>query len=217
MKPNKDPNDSRTAKDPENPSWMDDTASIDSPSNQPDSVASASAESKTNANEVNPELDASELNESSAMDADSNVESHAATPPGATPTTPDVPPATEPAAPMHLRSRTPALIVLVLLLMVSSVVHGYLDGRWSPKADLQKLGSKLEELPNKVGTWELVATSQLDPAAERLLQCYGSSVREYLNLETGTRVNVAVLFGPRGPIACTLPKSATAAKGQKRR
>ncbi|TWT55873.1 hypothetical protein CA85_47710 [Allorhodopirellula solitaria] len=102
--------------------------------------------------------------------------------------------------------RIAATAVLVTLTLFAGVVHGYLDGRWSVNADLRAVGSKLDDLPEQVGDWRLVETTELDEGAAELLRCYGSTVRIYENAKTGAAVNVALLFGPRGPIAVHTPE-----------
>ncbi|TWU54479.1 hypothetical protein Poly51_31980 [Rubripirellula tenax] len=99
-----------------------------------------------------------------------------------------------------------ALVVLVSLVLVSCLVHGYLDGRWAANTNLQDQGKLLEGIPSQVGQWKLSKTSELDEKASQLLRCFGSTVREYSNEATGESVNVAIMFGPRGPIAVHTPE-----------
>ncbi len=111
--------------------------------------------------------------------------------------------------------RIAATAILVVLTLFAGVVHGYLDGRWTANADLHVVGSKLADLPEQVGDWRLTETTELDPGAADLLRCYGSSVRIYENMKTGAMVNVAVLFGPRGPIAVHTPEICYSSVGTK--
>ncbi|QDS96371.1 hypothetical protein FF011L_51790 [Roseimaritima multifibrata] len=120
-------------------------------------------------------------------------------------------PATDPGP--RFGSRRKALIVVVGAILISGIVHGYLDGRWVDQVDVQALGSELNQLPEKCGDWELVAETDLESNAADLLQCYGSTVREYVQPATGQRVNLAVLFGPRGPIAVHTPEVCYSSKG----
>src|SRR6056297_2761777 len=101
--------------------------------------------------------------------------------------------------------RVPLAIVLGLTLL-SGVVHGVLDGRWSQPDDLVAIGSQLDRLPQKMGDWVLQEEQGLDGRAQKLLRCYGSVVRVYRHEDSGAVVNVAVLFGPRGPIAVHTPE-----------
>jgi hypothetical protein len=99
-----------------------------------------------------------------------------------------------------------AIATLLVITVLSGLVHGYLDGRWAAGPDLAAAAARLPELPEKVGPWVLVSDQELPANAARILQCYGSVVREYWNPATGDRVNVALLFGPRGPIAVHTPE-----------
>ncbi len=101
--------------------------------------------------------------------------------------------------------RVPLAIILGLTLF-SGIVHGVLDGRWSRQSNLVEVGSLLENVPEQVGEWKLVEKQELDDGAAQLLRCYGSVVRVYENEKTGAKVNVAVMFGPRGPIAVHTPE-----------
>ncbi len=108
-------------------------------------------------------------------------------------------------SPPRFRWRAPFAIVIALTLL-SAVVHGQLDGRWAEPEDLIAQGQQLDQLPTRCGSWVLLQTQELDEGAARLLRCYGSTVRVYQNEETKQMVNVAVLFGPRGPIAVHTPE-----------
>lgn len=99
-----------------------------------------------------------------------------------------------------------ALATVLALTMTSGLVHGYLDARWTTGPDIDVIAAKLPNLPEQVGPWLRVNDHELTPSAQKLLRCYGYLNREYWNPQTGARVNVAVLFGPRGPIAVHTPE-----------
>lgn len=92
------------------------------------------------------------------------------------------------------------------MTLLSAVAHGYIDGRWSEPTDLIAQGQRLDQLPERCGPWVLLQTTDLDEGAARMLRCYGSTVRVYQHEETKSMVSVAVLFGPRGPIAVHTPE-----------
>jgi hypothetical protein len=107
----------------------------------------------------------------------------------------------------RIHSQLPIGLASVIAAVVfSGIAHGYLDGRWSVDSDRLEQGAKIEQLPNRCGTWAMVEQSELDASAARVLRCFGSTVREYVNESTGDRVNVAVLFGPRGPTSVHIPE-----------
>jgi hypothetical protein len=98
------------------------------------------------------------------------------------------------------------MAIMLSLTVASGLVHGYLDGRWTAGPDVHAIGAKLPELPQQVGPWVRVGDHELHPSALKMLRCYGYLSREYWNPDTGERVSVAVLFGPRGPIAVHTPE-----------
>src|SRR5690606_36914398 len=67
-------------------------------------------------------------------------------------------------------------------------------------------GALLPQLPEQVGPWVRVGDHELPASAQKQLRCYGYLNREYWNPNTGDRVSVALLFGPRGPIAVHTPE-----------
>lgn len=103
------------------------------------------------------------------------------------------------------RWRSPFAIAIVMTLL-SAVVHGYSDGRWAKPTDLIAQGQRLGQLPARCGPWVLLKTMELPENAAGVLRCYGSTVRVYQNEQTKDVVTVAVLFGPRGPIAVHTPE-----------
>jgi hypothetical protein len=96
--------------------------------------------------------------------------------------------------------------VVLLLIGAAGLCHGYLDGRWAPRPQLESIAKSLPQLPTEVGPWKMVSDLPLEPSTQRLLQCYGHINRQYQHELTGERVSVAVLFGPRGPIAVHTPE-----------
>ena len=105
-----------------------------------------------------------------------------------------------------LISRRKPMLVVIGLLMTSAVVHGSIDGRWSAKIDLKAQGAKVTTLPEIAGDWKLVARPEMDEQALRILQCHGWEQRQYRSDSTGQIITVAVMFGPRGPMAVHTPE-----------
>ncbi|MDA9840526.1 EpsI family protein [Rubripirellula sp.] len=103
-------------------------------------------------------------------------------------------------------SRRKPMLVVIALLMTSAVVHGSIDGRWSAKTDLKAQGQKLTTLPEVAGDWRLTSKPEMDESALRILQCHGWDQRQYRNEITGQIITVAVMFGPRGPMAVHTPE-----------
>ncbi|WP_372719814.1 exosortase-associated EpsI family protein [Novipirellula sp.] len=114
-----------------------------------------------------------------------------------------------------IASRRIPVAIAVALTLLSGVVHGYLDGRWSRPIDLRAQGDQLAELPERMGDWVLTESTPLDEGAAKMLRCYGSQVRLYHNEKNNAMVTVAVLFGPRGPIAVHTPEVCYSSAGTK--
>lgn len=122
------------------------------------------------------------------------------------PAHPIEPPAASAMPPIRrARWRLPFAIVVAMTLL-SAVVHGYSDGRWTQPTDRMVQGERLAQLPERCGPWVLMKTMELQEDAARVLRCYGSTIRAYRHEQTAEIVNVAVLFGPRGPIAVHTPE-----------
>lgn len=107
------------------------------------------------------------------------------------------------------------LVVVTVGLLASGAAHGYLDGRWSANRDLRALGDRLSDLPERVGDWTVSRRDELSPSVQQVLRCHGSLVREYVDEASGRSVSVAVLFGPRGPMAVHTPEICYTSVGTK--
>ena len=108
-----------------------------------------------------------------------------------------------------------SLFAASTIAVVSALSHGFLDGRWVNQPDIKSIAAKLDELPTQIGEWSLVENQELPKSAQNLLQCYGYSLQVYKNVTTGRRINVAVLLGPRGPIAVHTPEVCYSGQGIK--
>ena len=107
------------------------------------------------------------------------------------------------------------LVLAVTMSVAASFAHGWLDGRWVDRPNVDAIGAQLKDLPNQFGDWSLVENQNLPESALSQLQCYGYSSQVYQNSKTGRRLNVAVLFGPRGPIAVHTPEICYSSQGVK--
>ena len=112
-------------------------------------------------------------------------------------------------------SRRSVVVVLLVLTLLSGVVHGVLDGRWQSGANKRLAGDQLEKIPQVMGDWKVAQSEKLEESASRLLRCYGSVVRTYTHQTTGISVKVALLYGPRGPIAVHTPEVCYVSAGTK--
>ena len=104
-------------------------------------------------------------------------------------------------------------LLATALTIVSGLAFGWLDARWADTPDMAAIGNKLDDLPERCGDWSLVEQQELDENARKLLRCYGDTVRVYVNANSGSRLTVAVLLGPRGPIAVHTPEICYSGQG----
>ncbi len=109
--------------------------------------------------------------------------------------------------------RGKAVLLCVLLILTGGVAHGYLDSRWTRMDVATAQAETLQTLPLNIGDWRLVSEPELEGSAQRILQWYGSILREYVNDTTGDRITVFVVYGPRGPIAVHTPEVCYSSKG----
>ena len=106
-----------------------------------------------------------------------------------------------------------AIVVATVLCMTSAFAHGWLDRRWANEPNLRLRGEQLSKLPKEVGEWTLVEERELEKSAQDLLRCYGYNHSVYQNSKSGKTVTLAVLFGPRGPIAVHTPEICYSGRG----
>ncbi|MEO1526300.1 MAG: exosortase-associated EpsI family protein [Planctomycetota bacterium] len=94
----------------------------------------------------------------------------------------------------------------MVLTLLTGIVHGVIDGRWTANENKRARAEKFDQLPEKLGDWELTKKSELEESAAQILRPYGTIVRHYRHKPTGTEVNMALLYGRRGPIAVHRPE-----------
>lgn len=92
------------------------------------------------------------------------------------------------------------------LVCLGGVLHGYYSNRWGVPVNVQKIGESLSMAPLEFGDWVAEGDKDLSEAVSSLLECKGSLNRVYVNRTTGEVVSVAILFGPKGPIAVHTPE-----------
>ncbi len=104
------------------------------------------------------------------------------------------------------RSRfVPGLIGVLVITAITTIARSYLEAGWSNRSELKMHLESLEGIPDQIGDWVCSSTEDLPENAKRILNCHGFINRSYWNAKTGATVTVAVLYGPRGPIAVHTP------------
>jgi hypothetical protein len=96
--------------------------------------------------------------------------------------------------------------VAAALVFLGGILHGYYSNRWGVPLNVQKIGEELSMAPLEFGDWTAEGDKELTEAVASLLECKGSLNRVYFNRKTGAVVSVAILFGPKGPIAVHTPE-----------
>jgi hypothetical protein len=104
------------------------------------------------------------------------------------------------------RTAWAALLLVAGLTAAAGAADGFLRNRWQKPPDLLAAASRLQQVPERFGGWELESSEKLDPEVARMLQCAGYINRIYIHRGTGDRVHVALLVGPPGPISVHTPE-----------
>jgi hypothetical protein len=106
------------------------------------------------------------------------------------------------------------LSIIAAVAVFAAVFPSWIEGRSQPGVSRQALGENLNRIPNQLGDWECISEERLQPEVERTLRCYGYINRVYWNAKTGSRVSLAILYGPRGPMAVHTPEICYSSRGR---
>ncbi|MFN7731670.1 MAG: exosortase-associated EpsI family protein [Pirellula sp.] len=98
------------------------------------------------------------------------------------------------------------IAVSLALIGVGGLLQGSMSNRWGVPKKYTEIGAALKEVPMKLGQWQAVEEQTMDPTQLAILECEGYILRSYVHQSTGESINVAVLFGPKGPIAVHTPE-----------
>lgn len=99
-----------------------------------------------------------------------------------------------------------AVVAVVVITGTIAIAHAYLEGGWQSESEIESIASKLQELPDSFGDWKRTSKKEIPARILRVLRCYGYLSETYENSSSGGVISVAVLFGPRGPIAVHTPE-----------
>ena len=106
------------------------------------------------------------------------------------------------------------LMIITAIAVCANFLPTWLEGRPYHGISNQQLAQNLSEFPKQFGDWESVSEEPLTPAVERILRCYGYVNRVYWNSKTGHRISLAILYGPRGPMAVHTPEICYSSRGR---
>lgn len=107
---------------------------------------------------------------------------------------------------MRIAITTLGLTIAIAATLVAGWVQGQLSNRWGLPVDLAAAGQRLDLVPARLGDWQLESSEPFDDEVARMLQCFGSSSRVYVNRTTGEVVHLDLLVGPPGPTAVHTPE-----------
>jgi hypothetical protein len=114
------------------------------------------------------------------------------------------------APPQNVRNRNQQWLIAVgaglAMILIGGVLHGKLSNRWGVPVNALELGEKLRSVPLELGPWVSEPDREMPKSTLSLLECEGYLNRIYVHRGTGEAVSVAVLFGPKGPIAVHTPE-----------
>jgi hypothetical protein len=99
-----------------------------------------------------------------------------------------------------------AILAIFTITAITALTQNYLEAGWHSQSEIALLSSKLREIPDTFGDWKRIERKEIPQKVERVLNCYGYINDIYENSRSGAVVSVAVLFGPRGPIAVHTPE-----------
>lgn len=95
------------------------------------------------------------------------------------------------------------LICGLVLTILSGILRGKLDSRWSSD-ELVAAAERVNAMPHQLGAWTAEEIKPLPEPAVEMLRCPGSAVGAYSNSK-GDLVSAVFLVGPAGPLAVHTP------------
>ncbi len=107
---------------------------------------------------------------------------------------------------MSTKQYVSGILVIFTVTTMTALTQRYLEAGWHSQSEIAALSSKLRELPDSFGDWKRIERKEIPQKVERILNCYGYINDSYENSRSGAVVSVAVLLGPRGPIAVHTPE-----------
>jgi len=93
----------------------------------------------------------------------------------------------------------------VLVLLVHTVVHGWLTARWSQSEDLANCSTRLADFPETVGDWQLEKDLPFDEKHQKIAEVHSYVHRSYVHRRRGTVVSLLIVAGRPGPISVHTP------------
>lgn len=100
----------------------------------------------------------------------------------------------------------PALVGLAFLIVVASgAAQGLWSGRWQPPRALERARTRIEHVPQRVGSWVLDEERPVSLKERQIGGIVGYKSRLYTHRGTGQSVSVLLVCGRPGSIAVHTP------------
>lgn len=96
-----------------------------------------------------------------------------------------------------------AVLLGIVATVIPAVYSGTRTFRWGDNSYATRLGERLQQLPEKIGSWQFVEEQGLSLEETRQLQPIGYIGRRYTSGELSA--SVFAVIGPTGPIAAHTP------------
>ena len=107
---------------------------------------------------------------------------------------------------MNLNPWFYSIAASIALIVLGGFAEGYFSNRWGVSPNILEIGKRLNNVPMEIGSWVCTEESELPKQTQEILDTKGYISRTYTHQTTGENVVVAVLFGPKGPIAVHTPE-----------
>lgn len=106
---------------------------------------------------------------------------------------------------MRIRTWLP-IAAAVIVTLSGMVAYGWIRARWD-FGQIVERGDALQDMPEQFGGWERKASKEIDENVLEQLECEPHHCFDYVyyNRDLNASVEVAVFFGPAGPVAVHTP------------
>jgi len=114
----------------------------------------------------------------------------------------------------HLPLVLPTVLGAVLILL-TTMVQGFLTDRWRPSTSeqLKAFADALQNVPIRIGDWEVQEITEMDPREREAAGAVGDLSRTYRNPHTQEVVSVYMICGPSRAVAVHTPDACYVSSG----
>lgn len=105
---------------------------------------------------------------------------------------------------MATNSTRVAAVAAALIVVSTGLVQGRWTGRWSSRAEVAQIASRVDRIPKRIGRW-VGEDREFEPIAMRRAGIERAILRTYKDSTTGDAVTLLLVAGPPGPISVHTP------------